>query len=286
MPEATWSKIWGRVTGKTVKCAVLDTGITSSHPDIPKPVAERTFVGGSVRDGNGHGSHCAGTVLGRNGIGVAPEAELIVGKVLNDSGSGGSDGIANAVRWAADQGADVISMSLGGGGFFEPMRQACLYAVSKGSVVVAAAGNSGFNGQNTIDYPGKYLETICVGAFRRDRKIASFSSGGRELDIACPGQDIVSASHNGSGYATMSGTSMATPFAAGLFCLIIELMRREGESRFTGVEAVREFLKNYSADAGSPGRDDSFGVGIPDSERIVTALAAEDIMLLSSGGWI
>lgn len=279
LPGDVWTKIWRRVGGESVRVAILDTGITD-HSDLPRPLAARSFVGGDVGDRNGHGNHCAGTAIGRNGIGVAPRSELIVGKVLSDSGSGSSQGIADAIRWATDQGSDVISMSLGGGGFFAPMQAACQYALSRGAVVIAAAGNAGWNGANTIDFPGKYAETICVGAFRRDRSIANFSSGGRELDIACPGQDIISAGHRG-GRVSMSGTSMATPFAAGLFALIIELMRREGRASFTGVEAVRAFLKQYSDDAGAPGRDDRFGVGIPNSERIVAELVADDISLLT-----
>jgi subtilisin family serine protease len=145
-------------------------------------------------------------------------------------------------------------MSLGSGSPYEPNRTAMLYAIEKGGVVVAAAGNSGFNGStNTIGWPGRYLESICVGATRSDGRIASFSSGGREMDIACPGQDIISASTN-RGYVSMSGTSMATPFAAGLFALIIELMRREGNARFTGVEAVRAFLAQYCEDRGAQGK--------------------------------
>jgi subtilisin family serine protease len=149
--------------------------------------------------------------------------------------------------------------------------------MEKGSIVVAAAGNSGFNGsRNTIGWPGKYLESICVGATRSDGKIASFSSGGREMDVACPGQDIVSASTN-RGYVSMSGTSMATPFFAGLLALVVELMRREGNARFTGVEAVRAFLAQYCEDRGTPGKDPSFGLGVPIATKIVEALSNDDI---------
>lgn len=281
LPKDQWEGIWKKATGAGITVAVLDTGFTP-HPDLPSPIAEKSFIRGeSVRDGNGHGSHCCGTSVGRNGIGVAPEANLIVGKVLSNSGSGSTDGIADGVRWAVDQGADVISLSIGGGGFVNSMRDALVYAWSKGVITVAAAGNSGFNGSNSIDYPGKYLESVCVGAYRVDGKIANFSSGGRELDIACPGEDIISASHRGSGYVSMSGTSMATPFSAGVHALLIELQRREGHAEFRDVDKLRSFLAQFSDDAGTPGEDDRFGSGIPNSKNIADSLAAEDVTLMS-----
>ena len=95
--------------------AILDTGM-NSHDDLPEPIAAESFISGqSWRDGNGHGTHCAGTVLGRNGIGVAAGAKLIVGKVLSNEGTGSSQGIADGIKWATDAGADIISMSLGSG---------------------------------------------------------------------------------------------------------------------------------------------------------------------------
>lgn len=275
LPESVWSKIWSHTRGAGVKACVLDTGM-NDHDDLPTPLATESFIRGeSFRDGNGHGTHCAGTVLGR-GTGVAPDAELLVGKVLSNGGSGGSDGIASGIRWAADLGADVISMSLGGGSAHEPTRQAILYAISKGSVVVAAAGNAGYNGSNTIGYPGRFLESLCIGAIRENGLIANFSSGGREIDIATPGQNIISTSNRG-GYQSMSGTSMATPFAAGLCCLIIEQQRREGHPQMTGVEAWRKFFEQWSEDRGTVGRDVRYGFGVPKYADIVDALAANEI---------
>ena len=276
LPQAIWSAIWSHTQGQGVTVAILDTGM-NSHPDLPEPKTAYSFIRGQTwRDGNGHGTHCAGTALGRNGIGVAPAADLIVGKVLSNGGSGGSDGIAAGIAWAVDQGADVISMSLGGGSAYEPTRRAIVKANDAGAVVVAAAGNAGFNGRNTIGYPGKFLESLCVGATREDGRIASFSSGGRELDVATPGQNIISASARG-GYVSMSGTSMATPFFAGLCALIIEQQRREGHAQLSGVEAWRAFLEQWSEDRGDPGRDVRYGYGVPRAASIVEALAAQDL---------
>jgi subtilisin len=277
LPKKTFEPIWKRVTGNNIKVAVLDTGC-NPHDVLPTPVEGCSFIQGeSWRDGNGHGTHCAGTVLGREGIGVAPAASLLVGKVLSNRGSGSSEAIAQGIRWAADSGADVISMSLGSSSPYQPMQAALQYAWQKGAVVVSAAGNSGFTGKyNTIGYPAKYPESLCIGAYRSDGQRASFSSGGREMDMCCPGQDIISCSTS-NGYVGMSGTSMATPFSAGLFALIIELMRREGYPAFTGVEAVREFLKLYTQDKGEPGFDPAWGFGIPKTSEIINALLNDQL---------
>ena len=272
-----WGKVWSRVTGKGVKIAILDTGYTK-HVDGPDPIATKSFIGGqTITDGNGHGSHCAGTALGRNGIGVAPDADLLVGKVLSNEGSGGSDGIAAGIRWAHQQGADIISMSLGGGGSYQPTNDAIDAAFKDGCIVNAAAGNAGYNGSNTIGWPALHPGCLCCAAYRQDGQIANFSSGGRQIDWACPGQDIVSFSTNGSGYRSMSGTSMATPFGSGVLALIVELMRREGNAQWTAADAVREFFKANLKDAGVPGFDVRFGFGIPVGFELVAALVNDDL---------
>jgi subtilisin len=279
LQKAIFEPIWKRVTGKA-RIAVLDTGY-SPHDLLPEPVYSKSFIRGeSVRDGNGHGNHVAGTALGRDGIGVAPGASLLVFKVLSNDGRGSSDGISQAVREAADQGADVANLSLGSSSPYEPTREALEYAWSKGVIVVCAAGNSGFDGRrNTIGYPARYhKEALAVGAYRKDGQRSSFSSGGRELDICCPGQDIVSCSNNStSGVRSMSGTSMATPFMAGLLALIIDLMRREGYADFTGIEAVRAFLAKYTQDKGDPGHDPFWGMGIPRTQDIIAALVNDQL---------
>jgi subtilisin len=280
LPKEVFDPIWKRVNGASVRVAVLDTGM-NSHDILPEPVEAKSFIRNeNWRDGNGHGTHCAGTVLGREGIGLAPAASLLVGKVLANNGSGSSEGIAQGILWAVDAGADVISMSLGSGSPYAPMQSALKYAWQKEVIVVSAAGNSGFTGRNnTIGYPAKYPESLCIGAYRQDGQRASFSSGGRELDMCCPGQDIISCSTT-NGYRAMSGTSMATPFSAGLFALIIELMRREGHAAFTGVEAVRKFLAQYTQDKGDPGHDPFWGFGIPKTQDIISALVNDQITFL------
>ncbi|TWU22472.1 Subtilisin DY [Novipirellula galeiformis] len=281
LPRSTWRGIRDRVTGKGTVCAVLDTGMTS-HPALPKPLDVRSFISGeSIIDGNGHGTHCCGTVLGRDeDIGVAMGADLVVGKVLSNRGSGSSSGIAAGVRWATELGVDVISMSLGGGSPYQPTINAIRDAMNAGIWVVIAAGNSGFSGRgNTIGWPARSNEGICTGATKQGGGIANFSSGGDQLTWACPGEQILSCSTNG-GFRYMSGSSMATPFGAGLACLIIELMRREGNAAIQSRDAIHAFIKRTTKDAGSPGHDPSFGHGIPQADQIVQLLANDDLSWL------
>jgi len=283
MPQAWhqfgWIKeqLWKVATGRGIKVAVLDTGYTK-HKYGPEPVAARSFISGqSWQDGNGHGTHCAGTVLCRrdeqgNSIGLAPDAELIVGKVLSNEGSGSSGGIAAGVRWAADQGAHVISMSLGGGGPDTATNQAIDYAFSIGCIVNAAAGNAGYNGANTIGWPAKHPNCLCCGAYAENGGIANFSSGGRELDWACPGSNVISFSTNGSSFRSMSGTSMATPWGSGLLACLVELRMRQGLPSFTSAQQVRDYFAKVLKDAGAPGFDVRFGFGVPDGNFLVEAI--------------
>lgn len=286
MPTAwhqfSWIKeqLWKVATGKGIKVAVLDTGYTK-HEMGPEPVAARSFINGqSWRDGNSHGTHCIGTVLCRrdasgNSIGLAPDADLIVGKVLSDQGSGGSGGIAAGIRWAADQGAHVISMSLSGGGPDSATNEAIDYAWALGCIVNAAASNSGYNGSNTIGWPAKYEGCLCCGSYAENGAISNFSSGGREMDWACPGSNVISFSTNGSGYRGMSGTSMSTPWGSGLLACLMELRLRQGLPAFTSAQQVRDYFTKALKDAGAPGFDVRFGYGRADGEFLVNAILKE-----------
>ena len=272
------SDLLGEDSGLGTKVAVLDTGMTS-HELLPEPYDARSFIAGeSWRDGNGHGNHCAGTILGRRregfpNIGIAPAATLMVGKVLSNGGSGSSQAITDGILWAINQGADVISMSLGSPSPYAPMQKAIAAAWEAGCVVVSAAGNSGFTGaRNTIGFPARFPESLCIGAYQRNGQRASFSSGGRELDIMCPGQDIISCSIRNS-LVSMSGTSMATPWAAGFFAYLISRMRRQGRAAFTGIEAVRKFLAANCMDQGTPGKDDFSGWGVPNAPMMSRAIS-------------
>lgn len=282
MEPPFWAKLWeSGWTGKDRRIAILDTGV-NRHPLLPTPVVDVSMVPGeSPRDGDSHGTHCAGTALGRDGVGVCPEADLINVKVLSNDGSGSSDWIAKGIRLAADEGADVISMSLGGGGFYQPMKDAIQYALDAGAMVVVAAGNAGYNGRgNTIQYPALYDEAISTASYNADGNISGFSSGGQKMDWAAPGERIVSTSNDGEGFRQMSGTSMACPHAAGCALLFRQAQLQSGEAVEFGVDPLRDLIRETAEDAGPPGHDPQFGHGIVKADRMVELFIDGEIRFL------
>ncbi|MBO0610254.1 S8 family peptidase [Myceligenerans salitolerans] len=230
-------------TGATV--AVLDTGVDATHPDlVGKVVDQRNFTAeASAYDGHGHGTHVAATVAGTGAgsdglrAGVAPGADLIVGKVLDDSGSGSESEVIAGMEWAAQVGADVVNMSLGGSPTdgTDPMSSAVNeLSATYDTLFVIAAGNSG-PGAMTVGSPGAADSALTVGAVDRDESLAAFSSRGPRAgdlavkpDITAPGVGIVAARSGGTSmgdvvddlYTGASGTSMATPHVAGAAALL------------------------------------------------------------------
>jgi len=218
------------VVENSVIVAILDTGMDLDHPDL----AARYIWGYDCvnidtvpEDDHGHGTHCAGTVAGIDNtigvIGVAPNVGLYIIKVLNKRGSGTTTQISNGIRMATNgpdgtpgtnDDADVISMSLGGG-YSADIESAVAYAIAWGVVVVAATGN---DGAATPSYPAAYPGVIKVGAVDINNVEATWSNDGET--ILAPGVSIFSTYLNAN-YATMSGTSMATPHVAGVCALAI-----------------------------------------------------------------
>lgn len=271
--EASYSK----ATGKGVVVAVLDTGIDLSHPDFSGRVTEGdtavSFVPGEgVQDGNGHGTHCAGVVAGpanggrgRRRYGVAPEVELVIGKVLSDEGSGFDDQILDAIDWAAhDMNAKVISMSLGsersiGDPFSDPYENIARVLLEKGCLIFAAAGNESQRPFFTapVGSPAACPSIWSVAAVDRDRQISSFSC--RQMDsigdvnVSGPGVAVYS-SWTGGGYRTISGTSMATPHVAGVAALFWQLNSR------VKADALRQMM--FAACQKLDGDVEDFGQGL------------------------
>ncbi len=220
--------IFPGTTGGGTTVAVIDTGVDLDHPEFEgRIVAGYDFVDNDsiADDGDGHGTHVAGIIAGANdgqGItGVAHDTSIMPLRVLDDDGNGWVSDIISAVRWAADNGADVINLSLGGDGSSQAMADAIRYASQRGSVVVMASGNTG---SNSPDYPAAHAinHGIAVGAANSDQFLAGFSNraGSTPLDyVTAPGVNIYSAVPGG-GYDTFNGTSMAAPHVAGVAALL------------------------------------------------------------------
>jgi len=245
-------EVWAKgYTGKGVVVAVLDTGVDRNHSDLSNNIWKNTKeIAGNGKDddgngyiddvygwnfdsnnnntldGNSHGTHVAGTIAGvKNGVGVtgiAYDAKIMPVKVLSDSGSGEDSGVAKGIRYAADNGANVINLSLGGDEPNSEIQSAIQYAASKGVIVVMAAGNS--SGSEPI-YPARYAKNwgLAVGAIDKYQDMAYFSNeaGATTLPyVTAPGVDIYS-TLPGNSYGFKDGTSMATPHVAGVIALML-----------------------------------------------------------------
>ncbi|MET7365701.1 S8 family serine peptidase [Streptomyces sp. NPDC005566] len=264
-PEA-WAKGYD---GKGVKVAVLDTGADLNNADIKSDiVASQSFIDGqTVQDGHGHGTHVAATVAGSGANadgaykGVAPGADLLIGKVLSNTGQGPTSSILAGMEWAVAQGADVISMSLGGAD--TPGEDVMTKAVnslsaSSDTLFVIAAGNDGRKGESTLGTPGAADAALTVGAVDKSDALADFSSRGPRLgdmamkpEITAPGVAIVAARAAGTtmgtpvddNYTSANGTSMATPHVAGAAAIL-----KQHHPDWTG-QRIKEVLTAHAKSA-------------------------------------
>ncbi|MEV0094982.1 S8 family serine peptidase [Streptomyces sp. NPDC050738] len=289
-------KAWeAGLTGKGVKVAVLDTGIDADHPDLKGRVSDsKSFIEGEdVADRNGHGTHTASTVGGSGAAsdgkekGVAPDADLAVGKVLSNEGSGSESQIIAGMEWASrDIDAKVISMSLGSqeaSDGTDPMAQAVnTLSQETGALFVIAAGNVG--APTSIGSPGAADDALTVGAVDSADEAAYFTSAGPRLgdnalkpDVSAPGVDILAARSSlvsGDGaYTTMSGTSMATPHVAGVAALLAQ------QHPDWGWRELKDALMSTSKELGASAYTLGSGrVSVPDAiDAKVTATGSADL---------
>ncbi len=251
-PEA-----WDLHTGNdTVTVAVLDTGI-ATHPDLQFIPGWNTVENNNdTHDGNGHGTHVAGTIgaRGHNGVGVVGVSwavNLMPVKVIDDGGWGTEATIGMGILWAADHGADIANLSLAtfqGTGFLEG---AVAYAHDLGMVLVASVGANQFQG---IGYPARFPLCLAVGTTDAHDMWASFSTHGPEIDLVAPGIEILS-THLNNNYAMYSGTSMSTAYVSGLAALL------KSYSPTLINTQIEQILKDTADDRGPAGWDESYGWG-------------------------
>ncbi|MCY8147211.1 S8 family serine peptidase [Bacillus inaquosorum] len=244
------------LTGKDVKIAVIDSGI-SPHDDL-------SIAGGfsavsytsSYKDDNGHGTHVAGIIGAKhNGYGIdgiAPEAQIYAVKALDQNGSGDLQGLLQGIDWSIANGMDIVNMSLGTTSDSQILHDAVDKAYEQGVLLVAASGNDG-NGK-PVNYPAAYSSVVAVSATNEKNQLASFSTTGDEVEFSAPGTNITSTYLN-QFYATGSGTSQATPHAAAMFALLKQ--RDPAESNVQ----LRASMQKNIVDLGTTGRDQQFGYG-------------------------
>ena len=281
-------KAWPGATGRGVVVAVIDTGVAYKSQGRFKRVpdlAQTRFVPGydfvnnneTPLDDHGHGTHVAGTIAqstnnGEGVAGTAYRARIMPIKVLSAKGFGSVGDIAEAIRFAADHGAQVINMSLGGARSSKILGAAVKYAHKKGVVVVCAAGN---NGRGNVSYPAAYPGAVAVAATQFDRATTFYSNWGKEIDLAAPGgntrvdqngdgrpdgvlQNTILPGHPGeSGYLLFMGTSMAAPHVAGAVALVME-------RGLTEPAAVERVLKATARHPQDKRWDPHYGAGIID----------------------
>lgn len=258
---------WIYSTGNGVKVAVIDTGIDYTHPDLDANVLGGVnFVSGrkDFKDDNGHGTHVAGTIAAENNgigvVGVAPNVQLYGVKVLDRTGSGWISDVIAGIDWSAANGMNVVTMSLTGPDV-QALHDAVDNAYNQGIVLVAAAGNN--NG--AIGYPAKYGTVIAVTATDQNNYKASFSNYGPEAELAAPGVSIYS-TYKGGTYATLSGTSMATPHVTGTVALLlatqIPAVYDINSNGLWDPAEVRNRLKDTATDLGASGWDSYYGHGL------------------------
>lgn len=276
---------WDITTGGDITIAILDTGVSPSHPDLSKKLLRgHDFFNGDddPSDDEGHGTYTAGVAAAssNNGVGIAGicwGCKILPVKVLGSRGQGDDATIAEGLRWAVDQGVRIISMSLGGPEDTQVMRDAVGYAHDHNVLVIAASGNGQAEG-NLPNYPAAYPSVLAVSATNSTDGVTGFSTTGSFVDIAAPGVGLWSTlwtPRDGNTYGVANGTSASCPHVAGAAALALTLRPD------LSADQLAEVLEAAADDQGAPGKDPEYGYGRLNLLRTVQ-LAADPTILSRS----
>lgn len=248
-------------TGKGVKIAILDTGISAhSELNIAGGVSEVGYTQ-SYADDNGHGTFVAGVIgaqsNGKGLVGEAPDAQIYAVKILDSQGNGSTEDLAKGIDWAIQNHMDIVNMSIAFPEDSPAVEQVLASADQNGILLIAAAGNKGTAdaATDTVQYPAKSSHVIAVAAIDDNLQRADFSSSGTEIELTAPGVDIVSTSSNGK-YELRSGTSVAAPFVTGMAAIL-----KQAYPDSTNTQ-IRQALDQGSIDLGATGKDNLYGNGM------------------------
>lgn len=269
------------LSGKGIKIAILDSGVDTSHPDLKvnggtcvlNLLYDSNLCKNSYNDGNGHGTHVAGIIAAKDNdigiVGVAPNAEIYAIKALDAEGNGTTTTVMAGLKWAIENNMDIINMSLTTTKEDLGIKALIDKAYEKGILIVAAAGNSGNNAGNTdtVQYPAKFSNVIAVSAVNRNNVRIPTSSTGNTVELAAPGFEIYSTYPTNlasSGYAYLTGTSMAAPFVTGMAALY-----KEKYPTYSNIQ-IRKLLQENALDLGVPGKDPLYGYGLVQVDNVST----------------
>jgi len=265
-------------TANLIKVGIIDTGISNTHPDLLANIkggVNTINPRKNWNDDNGHGSHVAGIVAAIDNnigvIGVGPAIDLYAIKVLDRNGSGYLSDVIEGIQWAVANNMQVVNMSLGTASNIQSFHDAVIAAKNAGIVTVAAAGNGGGSTNESVIFPAAYPEAIAVSATDKSDVIASWSSRGPEVDLAAPGVSIYS-TYKGTGYATLSGTSMAAPHVAGSAALVLNIPVGLYDANANGKwdpDEVQKKLQDRAKDLGTSGFDNLYGWGLVNAYNAV-----------------
>ncbi len=271
MPAVGIPDAWSSSLGAGVVVAVIDTGVDATHPDLAGRVLPEIDLLPEVTpapEQNAHGTRVASLIAGGlDGVGmtgVAPQSGILPVSALDPAGFGDSSTVARAIIAAADAGARVINLSLGGPDPDPVLDEACAYAFAKGAVVVAAGGNS-YSSGNWVQYPAASPHVLGVASTDGAGSPSAFSNTGPHIDLAAPGEGILAAIP-GAGYSTESGTSFSAPHVAGAAALVLS-----ANPNLSAAEAASVIQSTALDDLSGNGRDDQLGNGIVRADLAVAA---------------